>query len=186
MWFLFDLKSPVGQINKSYLQPSLGKELPDGVVEMKTLNHIVLMWLKCQSFLIINTSSWWGIIFTCVSPVSHQVPLMLVIDLYMGDNVRLPCESQPFEMHEPTVMWSRDDLSPSIVHQRQQDGDQIKDQNQLYRGRTWMRTDALTKGDLGLNLTALILSDSGNYTCSVRSSEGKTIAANIELRVKGQ
>lgn len=103
------------------------------------------------------------------------------VELYEGELfVLLPCEFPTFELDSPTVVWSRSDLSPPTVHQLQ--GDELKDPNQRYSGRTSMKTDALETGDLSLNLTNLHLSDSATYTCSVRSFRLR----DVPLQVKGQ
>ncbi|XP_029026896.1 uncharacterized protein LOC114867914 [Betta splendens] len=124
------------------------------------------------------------VVFVILVHVSHHASAVV---MYTGDWFLLPCEFPTFDVDEPTVVWSRSDLSPSTVHQRQQDGDKLKDQNQLYRGRTSMSTNAINTGDLSLNLTRLMLSDSGTYTCSVSSpGAGKMSSKSIHLQVKEQ
>ncbi|KAK2863443.1 hypothetical protein Q5P01_002976 [Channa striata] len=122
------------------------------------------------------------VMFLIITHVSQHVS---AVDMNEGDQfVLLRCEFPTMELDFPTVMWSRFDLSPSTVHQHQQEGDELKNQNQLYSSRTSMKPDALKTGDLSLNLTQLQLSDSGTYTCSVRTVRGERRVADVQLQVK--
>uniref|UniRef100_A0A3Q2PW90 Ig-like domain-containing protein n=1 Tax=Fundulus heteroclitus TaxID=8078 RepID=A0A3Q2PW90_FUNHE len=99
--------------------------------------------------------------------------LVSAVEMFEGEFILMSCEFPTDEVEQPRVLWTRSDLRPSIVHQRQTDGDRLKDQNQLYRGRTFMKPDALETGELTLNLTNLQVSDTGTYTCTVSTSKGE-------------
>ncbi|XP_028262520.1 butyrophilin-like protein 2 [Parambassis ranga] len=106
------------------------------------------------------------------------------VELYEGGTFVLPCEFHTFDLDDPTAVWKRYDLSPSTVHQRQLDSDELRDQNQRFKGRTSMKADALETGDLSLSLTNLQPHDSGTYTCTVRAMGGEWRLRDVDVQVK--
>uniref|UniRef100_A0A3B4U139 Ig-like domain-containing protein n=1 Tax=Seriola dumerili TaxID=41447 RepID=A0A3B4U139_SERDU len=102
----------------------------------------------------------------CVLTVSQHA---LGVEVYEGaESVLLPCQVNVSVSKDSTVVWSREELKDSFVHACDQRGDNLQDQNQDYRDRTSMRTDALQTGDLGLTLRRPTIRDSSTYTCIIR------------------
>uniref|UniRef100_A0AAZ1XZ14 Ig-like domain-containing protein n=1 Tax=Oreochromis aureus TaxID=47969 RepID=A0AAZ1XZ14_OREAU len=113
--------------------------------------------------------------------VSHQV---FTLQVYEGaESVLLPCHI-PFVSGPSTGVWSRYDLNPPTVHQRQQEEDELTDQNQRYRDRTSMKTDALQTGDFSLTLRKPHIFDSSNYTCTIRVTGEEPRLTDVHLQVK--
>ncbi|XP_067378862.1 hemicentin-2-like [Channa argus] len=106
------------------------------------------------------------------------------VDVHAGANsVLLPCRNY-FVPRGTTVTWSRKNLNPSTVHKRVKDGDDLKDQNQLYNSRTSMRINAQKTGDFSLNLRIPRLSDSGTYICTATMFGEERTLTEVHLQVK--
>ncbi|XP_005755710.1 V-set domain-containing T-cell activation inhibitor 1-like, partial [Pundamilia nyererei] len=115
-----------------------------------------------------------------------QHALAPVVEVYEGEkSILLPCKYSGFIPEEnPTVLWTRNDLNPKSVHLRREETDDLKGQNQHYRGRTSMRPDALDSSDFSLTLRKPQMTDSGNYTCSIGNERQERKLTDIQLHVK--
>ncbi|XP_028275588.1 butyrophilin-like protein 2 isoform X2 [Parambassis ranga] len=113
-----------------------------------------------------------------------QASSVMTVDVYEGvESVLLPCQDSSVP-RDPRVVWVRYGFINPTVHQRDQTGDKLADQNQGYKGRTSMKTDALRTGDLSLTLRKPRLSDSGTYTCTITAFGNERRLADVELQVK--
>uniref|UniRef100_A0A3B5ML62 Ig-like domain-containing protein n=1 Tax=Xiphophorus couchianus TaxID=32473 RepID=A0A3B5ML62_9TELE len=123
---------------------------------------------------------------TCIILVSQHA-LGGVVEVNEGaESVLLRCQgSYAVPEVNPSVLWSRNDLNPKVIHLRREQGDDHKDQNQVYRRRTSMHLDALQTGDFDLTLRKPQLADSGNYTCSISDGRAELKLAQVQLEVKG-
>ncbi|XP_041842158.1 butyrophilin subfamily 1 member A1-like [Melanotaenia boesemani] len=107
-----------------------------------------------------------------------------VVEVNEGaESVLLPCRYSGFIEDNPTVLWTRSDLSPTSVHLQGEKG-ALKEQNQRYRGRTSVMSDAFDTSDFSLTLRKPELSDSGDYTCSFRDDRATWWVADVQLMVK--
>ncbi|XP_030019339.1 uncharacterized protein LOC115439629 isoform X2 [Sphaeramia orbicularis] len=120
--------------------------------------------------------------------VAFQHTLAVVVQAYEGE----PPTLLPFKFYDhftmmpedPIVSWIRSDLNPKIIHQLNDDGDDLKEQNEHYKGRTSMKTNALDSGDFSLTLEKPQISDSSNYTCTIWTGYEELRLIEIQLQVK--
>ncbi|KAK2860258.1 hypothetical protein Q7C36_004424 [Tachysurus vachellii] len=136
----------------------------------------------CQSFVlsletegIMNHSG----MFICVTlltlyfmePQSGQLQVIgseAPLDAVAGEDLVLPCFIKPnTSAVDMTVEWFKLDVKDSLVHLYRDHEDKNEDQAQSYRGRTSLFKEELQKGNTSLKLSALRVSDEGEYKCLV-------------------
>ncbi|XP_030019347.1 uncharacterized protein LOC115439631 [Sphaeramia orbicularis] len=119
---------------------------------------------------------------------ASQHALAVVVQAYEEE----PSTLLPYQFYDhftmmpedPIVSWIHSDLNPKIIHQLNDDGDDLKEQNEHYKGRTSMKTNALDSGDFSLTLRKPQISDSGNYTCTIWTGFNELRLTEIQLQVK--
>nr|XP_024654745.1 butyrophilin-like protein 2 [Maylandia zebra] len=70
-----------------------------------------------------------------------------------------------------------------MVHMYANEGDQLNDQDGLYRDRTTVNEDLLRTGDLSLTLKNPTKRDSGGYICTIYRDKD-ILRQKVELQVK--
>ncbi|CAI5669655.1 unnamed protein product [Oreochromis niloticus] len=84
-----------------------------------------------------------------------------------SDSVILPCKTTPDLPEDTKVEWTRSDRELMLVHGCSNGSDHLKNQDDLYCGRTKMNEDLLRTGDLSLTLKYPTERDSGGYICTI-------------------
>ncbi|XP_053089677.1 butyrophilin subfamily 1 member A1 [Pangasianodon hypophthalmus] len=115
--------------------------------------------------------------------VGPEAPLVAVA----GEDLVLPCFIRPnTSAVDMTVEWFRLYVDDSLVHLYKDHEDRNEKQAQSYRGRTSVFKEELQKGNASLKLSALRVSDEGEYKCLVDDkSWSDDITVHITVEVLG-
>ncbi|XP_058250300.1 butyrophilin subfamily 1 member A1-like [Hemibagrus wyckioides] len=98
-----------------------------------------------------------------------------------GEDLILPCFIKPnTSAMGMTVEWFKLYVEDSLVHLFRDNKSINEDQAQSYRGRTSLFKEELQKGNVSLKLSALRVSDEGEYKCLV---EDKSRSDDITVKV---
>uniref|UniRef100_A0A8C4STU8 Ig-like domain-containing protein n=1 Tax=Erpetoichthys calabaricus TaxID=27687 RepID=A0A8C4STU8_ERPCA len=90
---------------------------------------------------------------------------------YVGKDIVLPCAlSANISAEGMEIRWLKKEKQNSIIIFISQENNE-NELNKLYQGRTELLREGVRKGNLSLLLKSVKISDQGNYTCSVITSE---------------
>ncbi|XP_026016830.1 uncharacterized protein LOC113017965 [Astatotilapia calliptera] len=133
--------------------------------------------------------------YTCSISFGREELTLTVIQLQVKDqqvemkvtegleSIILPCKTKPYLPEDSTVEWTRSDPELMMVHMYANEGDQLNDQDGLYRDRTTVNEDLLRTGDLSLILKNPTKRDSGGYICTIYRDKD-ILRQKVELQVK--
>ncbi|XP_046707412.1 butyrophilin subfamily 1 member A1-like isoform X4 [Silurus meridionalis] len=104
-----------------------------------------------------------------------------------GEDLVLPCfiksNSSAVDMR---VEWFRLNVEDSLVHLYKDHEDRNEDQAPSYRKRTLLFKEELQKGNASLKLSALRVSDEGQYKCFIADkSQSDDIIVNVIVEAQG-
>uniref|UniRef100_A0AAZ1Y518 Ig-like domain-containing protein n=1 Tax=Oreochromis aureus TaxID=47969 RepID=A0AAZ1Y518_OREAU len=100
-----------------------------------------------------------------------------------SESVILPCKTTPDLPEDTTVEWTCSAPELIVVHVYPNRSDHLKNQDDLYCGRTKMSKDLLRTGDLSLTLKYPTERDSGGYICTIYRDKD-ILRQKVVLQVK--
>ncbi|KAM9501637.1 myelin-oligodendrocyte glycoprotein-like [Clarias gariepinus] len=107
-----------------------------------------------------------------------------------GKDLVLPCFIKPSTSAvDMRVQWVRLDVGDTLVHLYEDHKDRNEDQAESYRARTSLFKEELQKGNASLKLSALRVSDEGEYQCLIEDkswSDDIIIHFTVEASGPGQ
>ncbi|KAI5085550.1 butyrophilin-like protein 3, partial [Silurus meridionalis] len=108
--------------------------------------------------------------------VGPAAPLVVVA----GEDLVLPCFSKSnTSVVDMTVEWFKPYVK-ELVHLYKDHGDRNENQASSYRKRTSLFKEELQKGNASLKLSALRVSDEGEYKCFIEdNSQSDDITVNV-------
>ncbi|XP_060730847.1 butyrophilin subfamily 2 member A2-like [Tachysurus vachellii] len=115
--------------------------------------------------------------------VGPEAPLVAVV----GEDLVLPCFIKPnTSAVDMTVEWLRVERGVLLVHSYKDHEDINENQAQSYRGRTSLFKEQLQKGNTSLKLSALRVSDEGEYKCLVEDKSWyDDVTVHVTVEVQG-
>uniref|UniRef100_A0A8C8RXN3 V-set domain containing T cell activation inhibitor 1 n=1 Tax=Pelusios castaneus TaxID=367368 RepID=A0A8C8RXN3_9SAUR len=99
----------------------------------------------------------------------------------IGEDGILGCTFEPdVRLSNVEIRWAKAGVS-GMVHEFKGGKDHLKDQDEMFKGRTAVFAEQVIGGNASLMLRDVQLSDAGAYRCSVTTSKGK---GEAELKYK--
>ncbi|XP_043847053.1 myelin-oligodendrocyte glycoprotein-like [Dromiciops gliroides] len=147
------------------------------------LDHDVMEILNPSNSLLSNCVITFIIIFKMPTLDSRQFSVIgpaEPIQASLGGEAELPCYlSPPQSAEHMEVVWFH---STHVVHVYRDGQDQFGDQSLNYQGRTELKRDAITSGNVTLKIWDVRYLDSGRYMCLLWNGFHQE-EADMELKV---
>ncbi|XP_031596454.2 V-set domain-containing T-cell activation inhibitor 1-like isoform X1 [Oreochromis aureus] len=125
--------------------------------------------IKCVVFLVVLIFQW-----------THARGDTEVSCIFM-ESCMLPCS---YSGSDVVINWTQVSAGDLNVHSFYNNQDQLKLQNEHFRGRTSLFNDQIPTGNASLQLTKVEVEDEGRYKCYT-STDGGNQESFINLKIKG-
>ncbi|XP_059184180.1 V-set domain-containing T-cell activation inhibitor 1-like [Centropristis striata] len=103
------------------------------------------------------------------------------VQVYIGDDVLLPCQYSIPPSETVSVFWR--DKDDSVVLDIRQSVADLSTQNQKFRGRVFSDQSLYKKGNFSIEVKNVQRSDGGQYDCNIPS---KSFKHSVSLTVSGE